>query len=189
MSAQTQQIADHNPIEMKQRQAPLRTLYATDPGQAWITDSATTSSDDVDTAQAIHGQVFIGGDAPVRLDTGNHVAIGGESDLPNPGEILAAALAACFDSTIRIVANLMSVRLTHLKVSVDFRVDVRGTLMVDRSVPVGFQEADVCVHMSGDGANQAQLDMVLMAAEKCCVVMQTLRNPPALRVSRTASIN
>lgn len=189
MSAQLQQITGHNPISMRQRQSPLRSLYASDPDQAWITDSATTSSDDVDTAQAIHGQVAIGNGTPVKLDTGNHVAIGGDSDLPNPGEILAAALAACLDSTVRIIANLTEVRITHLEVAVDFKVDVRGTLMVDRTVPVGFQEAEVCVHMLADGASDAQLDMVLKAAEKCCVVMQTLRNPPAMRVSRTASIN
>lgn len=189
MFAQQHHMTETTPVCMKQRQAPLRSQYVTDPGEAWITDSAATSCHEVDTAQAIHGQVTFGDGTPATLNTGIRRAIGGNSDLPNPGEILAAALATCLDSTIRIIANLMGVRLTHLEVRTDLKVDVRGTLMVNRTVPVGFQDVQVRITMSSEGASDAQLDMLLKAAEKSCVVLQTLRDPPAIAVSRTATVN
>lgn len=65
--------------------------------------------------------------------------MGGDHDLPNPGDLLSAALAACLDSTIRIIADRNGVVLDHLVVDVRSEVDVRGTHMVDTSVPVGFQ--------------------------------------------------
>ncbi len=184
MLAQPAQTQETPAVSMKQRQAPLRRLYQDAPGAARIIDSARTSCDDINALHPAHGRVVIGKTQPTGLDTGIHEAIGGFHDLPNPGEILAAALASCLDSTIRIIANLMNVELDHLEVSVDLAVDVRGTLMIERSVPVGFQSADIEVNMAAEGASDAQLDMILKAAEKCCVIMQTLRNPPALNIKR-----
>ena len=171
------------PAVMKQRQAPLRKRYRHEPDAAWITDGARTRCDAIGLTTPIHGQVVFGDGEPATLNTGIHRAVGGESDLPNPGEILAAALASCLDSTIRFVADQMGIVLSHLDVAVDFKVDVRGTLMVDRDVPVGFQEAQIMVNMSAIEASNEQLDMILKTAERCCVVMQTLRHPPAISVS------
>jgi hypothetical protein len=68
---------------------------------------------------------------------------------------------------------------------VKLRVDVRGTLRMDRSVPVGFQGADIRVRMSGaQGVTEAQLDMLIRAAEQSCVLLQTLRHPPEYCVKR-----
>ena len=179
--------AECPPVGMKQRQAPLRSRYMSEPQAAMITDSARTLCHEVDLSHPVHGQVVCGDGRPVTIDTGIHRAVGGYSDLPNPGEILAAALAACLDGTIRIIANMMDVQLTHLAVSVDFKVDVRGTLMMDPAVPVGFQDAQICVEMAAGNVPDAVLDKLLKSAEHCCVVMQTLRNPPAINVNRTAA--
>jgi uncharacterized OsmC-like protein len=53
--------------------------------------------------------------------------------------MLCAALAACLDSTIRIIADHLDVTLSSLEVGVTAEVDVRGTLLMDRKVPGGFQ--------------------------------------------------
>jgi uncharacterized OsmC-like protein len=66
-------------------------------------------------------------------------AVGGPHDAPTPGDMLCAALAACQDSSIRMVANLYSIELKFLQVCVEADVDVRGTLAVDENVPVVFQ--------------------------------------------------
>lgn len=70
---------------------------------------------------------------------GIHRAVGGYHDAPNPGDILCAALASCLDSTIRIIADRLGITLTSLEVDVTAEVDVRGTLVVNRDIPVGFQ--------------------------------------------------
>jgi uncharacterized OsmC-like protein len=70
---------------------------------------------------------------------GIHHAVGGYHDAPNPGDLLCAALASCLDSTLRIIAARLGVRLVALEVDVTADVDVRGTLMLDRAVPVGLR--------------------------------------------------
>jgi hypothetical protein len=75
---------------------------------------------------------------------GVHSKVGGNCDFPNPGEMLSVALASCLDTTTK--------------------VDARGTLRVDDSVPVGFQTIDVRIA-------EQQIGILLKAAE---------RNPPQI---------
>jgi uncharacterized OsmC-like protein len=96
--------------------------------------------------------------------------------LPNPGEILCAALASCLDATLRIIADRLEVQIQSLKVEVEGEVDVRGTLLVDPGVPVGFQQMRCRVDLQpGANADAGKVQMLLAATERCCVVLQTLR--------------
>ncbi len=177
--------AAQKPVDMRARQAPLRGRYMEAPRDAIVVDRARTTSLSIAADDAIHSNVLFGHGRPADIATGVHRKVGGECDLPNPGEILSAAIASCLDSTIRIVANLSGIELRELEVTVDATVDTRGTLMVDRQVPVGFQTIDIRVHMqAAPGVTQAQLDRVLAAAEASCVVLQTLKSPPAIAVVR-----
>ncbi len=174
-----------DPISIRWRQQPLRELYDRKPTQALITDSARTTSDVVPVGQPLYSNVTCGTGLPADLRIGVHKALGGKSDLPVPGELFAAAIASCLDSATRMIANLLEIRLEHLEVTVDAGVDVRGTLQMDRHVPVGFQTIDVDVRISGGpGVTEAQLERLMDAAERSCVVLQTLQNPPEIRVRR-----
>ncbi|MBV5331716.1 OsmC family protein, partial [bacterium] len=75
----------------------------------------------------------------IKAPVGVHSALGGVHDAPTPGDLLCAALAACQDSSIRMVANILGVELEHLQVKVTAQVDVRGALAMSQEVPVGFQ--------------------------------------------------
>lgn len=87
------------------------------------------------------------------------------------------ALAACFDSTLRMIADRLGIRLRSLDVTVDAECDVRGCLLVDRSVPVGFQNMRCSVRLQPEGPVEAEnLKMLVAVAEKSCVVLQTLRH-------------
>jgi uncharacterized OsmC-like protein len=110
------------------------------------------------------------------LAIGAHAAVGGFHDQPNPGDILCAALACCLDSTIRMIANRLGVRLTRLEVDVTADVDVRGALMVDQQTPVGFtaMRCDVDI-ATAEGTPKALTDGLIASAEHCCIVMNTLR--------------
>jgi len=174
---------------MRERQDPLMAHYKQDPKPATIIDSAATSSERVSAATPIYGQVIIGDSGAEPVNVGVHKAVGGRSDFPNPGEILSAAIAACLDSTIRIITNRMNVRLRKLEVTVDAVVDVRGTLLVDPTVPVGFQKILVDVSLEPEGnVPEQMMQAILKAAEHSCVVIQTLRGQPEISVtSKTGS--
>ena len=173
---------------MRDRQDPLTTLYKQDPKEARIIDSARTSSATVPAIAPVYGQVVIGDSGADPVNVGVHKAVGGRSDFPNPGEILSAAIAACLDSTIRIITNRMNVRLSALEVAVDAKVDVRGTLLVEPKIPVGFQEIDVTVTLETESdVPEPMISAILKAAEHSCVVIQTLRGEPKIAVSQTVT--
>jgi organic hydroperoxide reductase OsmC/OhrA len=82
-----------------------------------------------------------------------------------------------------MVANLLGVELEFLEVSVAGHVDVRGTMMVDRSVPVGFLEMRCEVQVRAKhGTDPQLLEKLKAAAEQSCVVLQTLRAPLRVEV-------
>ncbi len=163
-------------VDVRARQELLRARYKEDARDAWITDRGRTR-DGVDT-DPFHGHVVPGSkDYGIVWPFGIHSAVGGDHDGPNPGDLLCAALATCLDSTIRIIAGRLSVPLTSLEVDVTGNVDVRGTLMVDRQVPVGFQKLHCRVNLqAAPGTDPQILQRLLQAAESCCVNLQTLKS-------------
>lgn len=177
--------ADAGSVSVPARQGPLRGLYREAPETATVVDRGATCSRAVPADQPLRSAVTCGTGVPVEIPVGVHWAVGGESDFPVPGEIFAASIAACLDSAIRMIANIMGVRLASLEVAASAEVDVRGTLQMDRETPVGFRRIQVAVRMTAaDTVPDAQLDRLLAVAERSCVVLQTLRTPPAVTVSR-----
>lgn len=163
------------PSFVHRRQQPLIESYRETPEEAWITDRARTrGGTDED---PFHGRVVLGReDHGVELHFGIHRAVGGDHDAPNPGDLLCAALASCLDSTLRIVADRMGVELAELEVEVVGHVDVRGTLRVDRAVPVGFQRLLCTTRLRAtEGTDPALVAKLREIAEHCCVNLRTLR--------------
>lgn len=170
-------------IDMAARQVPLQAHYQTTPADAWITDRASTHSRSHTPSMPLYGHVTLQGGRPIELTYGVHTAVGGESDYPVPGELLCAAIASCFDSTLRILANRFGIAFDALEVQVDAEVDVRGTLLVDRAVPVGFQKIALCARLSPrDTPAPGVIERLMKAAEHSCVVLQTMRNGPEVTV-------
>ena len=64
-------------------------------------------------------------------------------------------------------------------------LDFRGTLGVSREVPVGFRAIRLHFALDTD-ATAEQLATLEKLTERYCVVLQTLRTPPALSVRTTA---
>jgi hypothetical protein len=76
-----------------------------------------------------------------------------------------------------MIADRIELRIESLQVEVHAELDVRGTLLVDRTVPVGFQRMECRVRLQpGADVDPAALRPLLAAAEHSCVVLQTLRN-------------
>lgn len=76
-----------------------------------------------------------------------------------------------------MVANLLCVELELLTVEVTADVDVRGTLAMDQTVPVGFQVMQCRVNLKAKaGTDVEKLGKLKIIAEHCCIVRQTLAN-------------
>jgi uncharacterized OsmC-like protein len=152
-------------------------LYEKDPTLAWTTDRAWTRALGAHAADSMHTAVEMGTRHTARLPIGVHSQVGGWHDHPVPGDVLAAALASCIDSTLRVVAARMRVDIESLAVSVEADCDVRGTLCMAPEVPVGFQQMrlDVRLRLAAE-TDPERAELLCNVAEHCCVVLQTLKN-------------
>lgn len=163
-----------NESSIVQRQQSLGRHYVEAPDDAWIADHARAlPGNHID---AIHGVVEPANSGGVRHQYGIHRAVGGDHDAPSPGDLLSAALAACLHSTLRMVAERLEVMLLDSEVIVTARADVRGALMVDPTVPVGFQRMNCDVRLEVPAeTDQRTIKTLIDGAERCCVVFQTLK--------------
>lgn len=167
---------------VRKSQAPLRTQYQNSPTAALVTDHAKTAGNDP--GDPFHSTVEPRLGSGVSIPVGVHRAVGGLHDAPTPGDILCAALAACQDSTLRMVANILGIKLEYLSVEVTAKVDVRGTLLIDTTVPIGFESMHCQVELRAAQGTKPELVVMLQeTAERCCVVQQTLRTPPLIETS------
>lgn len=163
-------------------QKPLKEQYQQNPEMAMVTDHARAAGKLA--SDPFHSSVEQMDGCGVSVPVGVHAAVGGIHDAPTPGDLLCAALAACQDSAIRMVANLMGIELLCLEVRVTATADVRGALAMDRSVPVGFQEMSCDVVMKlKEGTSQSDIERLQVAAKQCCVVQQTLKSPPPVKTT------
>jgi uncharacterized OsmC-like protein len=90
--------------------------------------------------------------------------------------LLCVALAACHDASMRMVADLLGIHLLDLKVEVTATLDVRGTLGLDRTVPVGFQQMTCTTTATVPAGTDPRLLRQLQAhAQRSCVNLDTLR--------------
>lgn len=169
-------------LSLLEAQTALRAQYKANPDLAMVTDRASTCSTDV--ADPFHSFVIPKGGDNNAWPVGVHSAVGGPYDAPCPGDLLCAALAACQDSSIRLVAANMGIELTALEVHVRGVVDIRGALGIQKDVPVGFQSITCDVHLQAKtGTSPETLHVLRVAAERCCVVMRTLQAPPPVNTA------
>jgi uncharacterized OsmC-like protein len=161
-----------NADELKARQTPLKEVYRKEPHRARWTLSARGT---VDIAQQTcrvetgHGRVV----------AGLHAATGGTGDDACSGDMLLESLAACAGVTLSAVATAMGIALRSARVFVEGDVDFRGTLGIDKSVPVGFSEIRMRFVVDSE-ADEASLATLLKLTERYCVIFQTLRQPSQL---------
>ncbi len=161
--------------DLRALQAPLKQQYRDDPAKGVVTLRASGSlgspgvSCRVETGRAL-------------VEAGLHPASGGTGLQACSGDMLLEALAACAGVTLRAVATALEIPVRGGTVEVEGDLDFRGTLGVSKEVPVGFQTIRLRLNLDSD-ATVEQLDTLLKLTERYCVVLQTLRSPPAIEVS------
>ncbi|MFN2386116.1 MAG: OsmC family protein [Thermoanaerobaculia bacterium] len=113
--------------------------------------------------------------------------VGGAGTAGCSGDPLLGALAPCAQITCQMVATAMGIETEKIVASVEGDLDLSGTLGISKTVPVGFEEIRLRLDVVAPQATAEQLQALREKTEQYCVVMQTLRRPPALRTAWSAS--
>jgi uncharacterized OsmC-like protein len=161
-------------VDIRARQAPLRQQYTDDPGNAPQVLRVRGGTSDL--ADPLHCVVTPDSVPGAVFRSGAHPAVGGDGDVPCSADLLLAALAACQETTVRMVAANMGIDLEELEVTVEGDWDPRGTLAMGREFPIGLTgvRAHTRVVVRGDERG-ARAERLLRSAERYCVVLSTLR--------------
>lgn len=162
-----------NKSEVYKRQMKLNKLYAANPNQASIVDSSVVIGQNL--SDPFRTEVLINPELNIPMKVGVHRAVGGDHDYPNPGDILCASLAVCVESALRMIASLLEIELFKTKIKVTANIDVRGTLMIDKSVPVGFQSMHIAMEVGARNISDKMIRTLVNATQRSCVVYQTLK--------------
>ena len=164
--------------ELRAVQAPLKARYREQPAAARVTLRAagTLGSEEVSCSVAT-GRALV--------EAGLHPASGGDGSFACSGDMLLQALVACAGVTLRSVATNRGIEVSGT-VRAEGDLDFRGTMGTDPEAPVGFTTIRLTFELDSP-APADQLDELLAATERYCVVFQTLARPPELAVGHTAN--
>lgn len=155
-------------------QAPLKEQYREKPRSAVITLKAQGRLGEGVTCSVETGKALV--------EAGLHPATGGDGLHACSGDMLLQALVACAGVTLNAVATAIGVQLRDATVRAEGDLDVRGTLGMQKDVPVGFKEIRLSFALDTD-APEEQLATLLRLTERYCVIFQTLQNSPRIAVS------
>lgn len=163
--------------ELRALQAPVKERYKADPDAALVT---------------LRAEGRLGEDVTCKVDTGKalvaaglHPASGGDGLSACSGDMLLEALVACAGVTLAAVATATGIVVRSGTVQAEGDLDFRGTLGVDKSVPVGFQRIRLHFDLDTD-ASEEQMSTLMRLTERYCVVYQTLCRSPEVAVSHRA---
>jgi uncharacterized OsmC-like protein len=167
-----------NAEELRSAQAPLKARYRENPEAAMITLRA-------------EGQ--LGEGVSCKIETGKamvvaglHPGTGGSGMAACSGDMLLEALVACAGVTLNAVATALGIELRDATLVAEGDLDFRGTLGLDKAVPVGFQNIRLLFKVDTT-ATEEELATLLRLTERYCVIYQTLAHPPTISLSRTGS--
>jgi uncharacterized OsmC-like protein len=164
---------------LRERQAPLKERYQSDPESARLVLSVRSVTSGDDPTRCAISTVNSLGPNGLTWQAGAHPMAGGEGDLACSGDLLLASLAACQEITLRMVAAAMGIELRNVEIDVAGDLDFRGTMGIDAETPVGFLRIRTTVRFDAD-APADRLQRLAARAERYCVVGATLRDGTAL---------
>ena len=163
-----------NAEALRALQAPLKQRYRDTPTAARIPARAEAVLSPTAIACTLPGR-----QGPVTA--GLHPAAGGSGDLACSADLLLEAVVACAGVTLRAVATAMGVTLHRGRVIAEGHWDARGTLGIDRTAPVGLTDLTLSFDIDSD-ADAAKLERMIQTTERYCVILQTLKAPPEIKI-------
>jgi uncharacterized OsmC-like protein len=163
-----------NREELQGLQAPLKARYREDPAGALVTLRAEGALGDNVSCSVPTGRALV--------EAGLHPATGGTGLQACSGDMLLQALVACAGVTLSAVATSLGLSVRGGKLRAEGDLDFRGTLAVSKDVPVGFREIRLFIELDSDEPPE-DLRKLLELTERYCVVYQTLRRSPEIRMA------
>jgi uncharacterized OsmC-like protein len=161
-------------INVRELQTPIRQRYSDDPQAAQIRLRVRTVKSDL--SDPLHCAAVAVSTPDITWRSGAHAAVGGSGDVPCSGDLLLGALAACQETTIRMVAANMGIELAALEVEIEADWDARGTLAMG-DFPIGLTAIRCTTRVTvPQDVKGERADRLLRSAEKYCVVLNTLRS-------------
>ena len=160
------------PEALRALQTPLKEGYKADPKSALVGARAEGLIEGDGIECRVHTHV---GESVVGL----HRAAGGDGTVACSADMLMEALAGCAGVTMKAVATAMRLPFTRARVVAEGTWDARGTLAVDREVPVGLTDVTLTFEIESDAAPEKIAKLVDLT-ERYCVVYQTLAASPRL---------
>jgi uncharacterized OsmC-like protein len=162
--------------ELVELQTPLKDRYRAAPAAARVTLQASGTLGDGVSCTVQTGRAL--------AEAGLHPATGGDGSLLCSGDMLLEALVACAGVTLRAVATSLGIEIRSGVVRAEGDLDFRGTLGVEKGVPVGFSAIRLGFELEGDASDE-ELALLQKLTERYCVVFQTLAGAPDLQTSMT----
>jgi uncharacterized OsmC-like protein len=160
-------------MDLRAVQKPLKERYREDPASSRITLVARGVQADTPIACSVDlGRTI--------YDAQAHPGVGGAGTAACSGDLLLGALAACAQLTCQMVAAAMEIAVDSVEVTVEGDLDLAGTLGTSREARVGFESIRLRLDIDAPAATAEELASLRQKTERYCVVLQTLRNPPAL---------
>jgi uncharacterized OsmC-like protein len=163
-----------NADDLRKMQAPLKDRYRKQPDAAVVT---------------LRAEGRLGEGIACRVDTGKalveaglHPASGGSGQQACSGDMLLEALVACAGVTLKAVATALSIELRDARLFAEGDLDFRGTLGVAKDAPVGLREIRLRFELDTDASDEQKRKLIELT-ERYCVVMQTLRQAPPVKVT------
>jgi len=173
---------------LREKQAPIKEGYKSDPSSAVVTLRSSGSLDSssitckLDTGKEIH-------DAKQKV-AGLHRKAGGDDPEISgelcSGDMLLEALVACAGVTLKAVATAMDIPIKSGTVKAEGDLDFKGTMGVDRNAPVGFTGIRLSFDLEledGKEVSDEKMEKLGKLTERYCVVLQTIAKKPELSVS------
>ncbi len=165
-------------INVRELQNPIRQHYRDDPQAAQI--KLKVRSAQADLSDPLHCAALPVATPEIVWRSGAHPAVGGTGDVPCSGDLLLGALAACQETTTRMVAANMGIELASLEVEIEADWDARGTLAMG-DYPIGLTAIRCTTRVTvPQDVKGERAERLLRSAEKYCVVLNTLRNGVAV---------
>ncbi|BGP00133.1 OsmC family protein [Rhodotorula toruloides ATCC 204091] len=156
---------------LRAQQAPLKEQYQSNPSSARVTLSSSSTLEEGDGAAC---SLSVG---KALKKAGLHAMAGGtDAEQLCSGDMLLEALVACTGVSLKAVATSLEIPVKSGKITAEGDLDFRGTLGVDKSVPVGFLAIRLKFDLDCPDVPKEKINLLIKLTERYCVVLQTLKN-------------
>lgn len=112
------------------------------------------------------------------------ISFGGTGLAPNPAETMMASVAASLEVTINCYASMRGIKIRNLSTKMKGCLDNRAFFGILGASRAGFPIVDFEIAIDCDATDE-QLAELIDVAQKCCPVLDNLRNPTEVSLTTT----